>query len=141
MQEICSSNPTVVTECCEPNNSQAQYHNSVLEVEVSQYLHYSSGLAEAKCHKTKHYLVVWLKQTKIDIWRLSPQNHISFYKVFFDKKYSKFPSPSKYLWQRLFKIPQTLIFFLILPFSKFGTECCPPSRKGADTVAVSQEWL
>ena len=40
MQETCSSNPTVVTECCEPNNSQAQYHNSVLEVEPESKLKY-----------------------------------------------------------------------------------------------------
>ena len=36
-----------------------------------------------------------------------------------------------YLWQGTFKTLQALIFFLIPPFSKFGTEDCPPppSRK------------
>ena len=34
------------------------------------------------------------KQAKIDIWKFSPQNHISFYKVFFDKKHSP-PPPKK----------------------------------------------
>ena len=63
-----------------------------------------------------------------DIWKLSPQNHISFYKVFFDKKHSK--PPGKYLCQGLVKTTQALIFFLITPFSKFGTEGCPPSKKG-----------
>ena len=27
-------------------------------------------------------MVLWLKQSKIKIWKLSPQGHISFYKVF-----------------------------------------------------------
>ena len=61
MQEILSSNPLAVTECCDPNNSRAQkplQFETWLENEVSQHLtsqlRYSSGLTEPKCPKTKH---------------------------------------------------------------------------------------
>ena len=63
--------------------------------------------------------------------KLSPQSHILFYKVLFDKE----QPPSKYLlWQELLKCPQTLIFFLISPFSKFGTESCTSQEEGGSEV-------
>ena len=55
---------------------------------------------------------------------------VSFYKVFFDKEHSKLP-PGKYLWQRLFKTPQALIFFWPPPpFQNLGLELVPPTERG-----------
>ena len=72
-------------------------HNTIADWDFPQswsistsLFRYLGGLTKPKCHRTKHKLVVWLKQANIDIWKFSPQNHISFYKVFFDKKHSKY---------------------------------------------------
>ena len=74
-------------------------------------------------------MVVWLKQANIVIWKSSPQYHISFYKVFFDKKHSKPPVPKQVslaetLWD---PPPQTLISFLILPL---GLKVSPQAERG-----------
>ena len=46
--------------------------------------------------------------------------------------------PGKYPWQELLKSPQALIFvWSPSPFSKFGTESCPPSRKGGGVILWS----
>ena len=89
---------------------------------------------------------VWLEQAKIGIWKLSPQRHISFYSVFFDRKYTKAPrqiSVAGSLW----KLPKPSIFFFDLHFSKFETESCPPSRKCGDLYcgggggSLSVKWI
>ena len=74
-------------------------------------------------------MIIWLKQAKIDIWKLSPQNDISFYKVFFDKKHSK-PHPPAYICGKdsLRPPPDTQFFYDPL-FPKFGTEGCSPQHK------------
>ena len=41
-----------------------------------------------------------------------------------------------YLWQGTFKTLQALFFFLIPPFSKFGTEDCPPQQKEGEGVLI-----
>ena len=42
-----------------------------------------------------------------------------------------------YLWQGTFKTLQALFFFLIPPFSKFGTEDCPPpTERGGGGVLI-----
>ena len=57
--------------------------------------------------------------------KLSPESHILFVKVFFDKKYNK-ASLGKNLWQQLL---QGTRFFYDPTFSKICAESCPPSRK------------
>ena len=47
-------------------------------------------------------LVVWLKQTKINIWNWALKAIFYFYEVFFDKKYSK-SFPHKYLRHVVFR--------------------------------------
>ena len=89
-------------------------------------------------------MVVWLKQAKIDIWKFSLKNHISFYKVFFDKKHIKPTLPpshhpsGKFLWQGLFKTPKTLIFFWSPYFQNLGLKIFSPAeREQADTVDIN----
>ena len=66
--------------------------------------------------------------------KLSPQSHILFHKVLFEKEHSK-PPPGKDLWQELFMSPTALIFFSDPPFSKFGTVRNPAAEGGGvDTV-------
>ena len=64
--------------------------------------------------------------------KLSPQSYILFWKVFFLTE-TVIP-PGKYPRQELFKSPH----FSEAPFSKFGTESCPPSRKGGRDTVLSQ---
>ena len=82
--------------------------------------HYLSDLTELNIN-----LFFRLKQTKIDISKLSPQSHTLFYKVFFWQE--TVSSPCKYLWLGLSVLPSTH-FFQIPIFSKFSTEDCPPGR-------------
>ena len=68
--------------------------------------------------------------------KLSPQSHISFYKVLFEKEHSK-PPLGKDLWQELFMSPVALIFFSDPPFSKFGTVRNPAAEGGGADIVES----
>ena len=85
-------------------------------------------------------MVVWLKQVKIDIWKFSPQNHISFYKVFFDKKHSKPPSPplqANICDSNSLRPTRHSFLFWSDPFPNLGLKVVPPAEReggGPDTV-------
>ena len=85
-------------------------------------------------------MVVWLKQAKIDIWKFSPQNHISFYKVFFDKKHSKPPSlplQANNCDSNSLRPTRHSFLFWSDPFPNLGLKVVPPAEReggGPDTV-------
>ena len=68
---------------------------------------------------------------------LSPESHILFYKVFFDKDYSN--PPKEISLAGNLKVSPGSHFFLSLIFSKFGTGNCPPRRKGAANLILGTE--
>ena len=73
--------------------------------------------------------MVWLKLTKI--FELS-KPYLIFKSIFFLTRNIVSP-PGKYPWQNSFNPPRHL-FFSDHPFSKYGTESCPPAERVADTV-------
>ena len=85
-------------------------------------------------------MVIWLKQAKIDIWKLSPKKHVSFTKSFLRRNIVS-PPPGKYLCKDPLRPPRHFFFWpppLHPPFLKFGTEGCPPAEggeRGVDTVS------
>ena len=85
-------------------------------------------------------MVVSLKQAKINNWRFSPQNHISFYKVFFDKKHSKPPSPplqANICESNSLRPTRHSFLFWSDPFPNLGLKVVPPAEReggGPDTV-------
>ena len=65
---------------------------------------YFNGLTEPKFYKTKDQLVVWLKQTKINIWNWSLKVIFYFTKYFLAR--NTVSPPGKCLWKELFKSPK-----------------------------------
>ena len=70
------------------------------------------------------------KQAKIDILKFSPENHISFYKVFFDRKHSKLPLTN--ICGRDSLRPPTGTF------QNLRLKVLPLQIRGTDTVNMSQ---
>ena len=125
--ELPVSNPSVVTESCDPNNSQAWHHSKLkpglklkcLNILIPSYIRYSSGLTEPKCHKTKHYLVVWLKHLP----RLTFENWVLKTIFYFTKSFLK---------RNVVSAPRHIFFWS----PNFLTDCCPLSRKrGGNTLS------
>ena len=80
-----------------------------------------SDLTKPLYHQTKHQLVVWLKQAKINIWNWALKATILFYKIFYDKEHIS--PPGKNTCERnSLSLPGTHFVFLILLFSKFRTQ-------------------
>ena len=85
-------------------------------------------------------MVIWLKQAKIDIWKLSPKKHVSFTKTFLRRNIVS-PPQANICARTLYDLPGTLFFLTPTPpppFLKFGTEGCPPAEggeRGVDTVS------
>ena len=107
------------------NNTSTDFRTANKHIFISSC--YSSDLAEPKYHKTK------LNKTGQDQHlKLSPQSHLLFYIVFFDKK----RTPEVNICGCNSLSPLRFAFFSDPSFSKCGTESCLSSRKGtADTVS------
>ena len=65
------------TKSLDNSNILHAFNNNSLQTHLNSQLCYSCDLIEPKCNKTKNQLVVWLKQAKTNIRKLSPQSHTS----------------------------------------------------------------
>ena len=86
-----------------------------------------SNLTEPKCHKTKHSSDQDLR------FELSPQSHILFYNVYFDKGNSK-PTLANVCYRNSLSHPRHLCFFWFPPFQNLGTESCLPLQKKSQLI-------